>query len=356
MDFQLNTKITKRIQLSSGRFVLLLMPVVGLFLMPNISFACSWYDLICKLSPQDAYGQAQSVIVDSSIADVYEPMAPANNIDPLPKDIPAPITSGGDSFSAVEGPSTAAPDSMDNNPNGLISIYTVRSGDTLAKVANMFDVSVNTILWANDMTKGSTLKIGQTLVILPINGVMHTVVAGDTLKSIAKKYSGDLNEIADFNDLAITDKLAIGETIMIPDGEASTSIRPSATGPSKLFDSNGPSYAGYYMKPFIIGTRTQGIHGHNGVDYGMPVGSPLYAAASGVVIISKSSGYNGGYGKYIVIQHPNGTQTVYGHMSNPAVSVGQSVSQGQYIGASGNTGKSTGPHLHLEVRGAKNPF
>ena len=316
--------------------------------MPNVSHASffSW------LTGQDASAQAQAVIINNSPSDVYEPPAPANNIDPLPKDIPTPVTSGGDSLSAVEGPSTAAPDSV-GNPNGLISIYIVRSGDTLAKVANMFDVSVNTILWANDMTKGSTLKVGQTLVILPMNGVMHTVVAGDTLKSITKKYSGDLNEIADFNDLAITDKLAIGDTIMIPDGEVSTSIRPSA---SKYVDSSGPTYSGYYMKPFIVGTRTQGIHGHNGVDYGMPVGSPLYAAASGVVIISKSSSYNGGYGRYVVIQHSNGTQTVYGHMSNPVVSVGQAVTQGQYIGASGNTGKSTGPHLHFEVRGAKNPF
>jgi len=209
------------------------------------------------------------------------------------------------------------------------------------------------------MSKGAALKVGQTLVILPISGVMHTVVKGDTLNTIAKKYSGDIDEIASFNDLKISDKLAIGDTVMIPDGQVSSSIRPSASSNSsgsKLITSGGPAYDGYYKKPFIGGHKTQGLHGYNGVDYGMPVGNSLYAAASGVVIISKNSGYNGGYGKYIVIQHPNNTQTVYGHMSDTAVFVGQKVTQGQLIGYSGNTGKSTGPHLHFEIRGAKNPF
>jgi murein DD-endopeptidase MepM/ murein hydrolase activator NlpD len=82
----------------------------------------------------------------------------------------------------------------------------------------------------------------------------------------------------------------------------------------------------------------------------------LYAAAGGTVIISKNSGWNGGYGNYVVIQHPNKTQTVYGHMTTTVVSVGQAVTKGQLIGYSGNTGKSTGPHLHFEIRGAKNPF
>lgn len=258
------------------------------------------------------------------------------------------------------GPSTLAPEIIDNS-NGQISIYIVRSGDTLAGIAEMFDVSTNTVLWANDLARGSTLKVGQSLVILPMSGVIHTVVSGDTLATIAKKYGGDITEIASFNDFKISDKLAVGTKVMIPDGEMSFSTRPSTVSSSgttaKLVPSSGgPEYAGYYQKPFSVGVRTQGLHGYNGVDYGMPVGSPLYAAAAGIVIISKSDGYNGGYGKYVAIQHPNGTQTVYGHMSNPLVSVGQAVTKGQLIGYSGNTGKSTGPHLHFEIRGAKNPF
>lgn len=257
------------------------------------------------------------------------------------------------------GPSTQAPEAFDTS-SGQISVYVVRSGDTFAGIAEMFDVSVNTILWANDMTRSSVLKAGQNLVILPMSGVMHTVVSGDTLNTIAKKYSGDVDEISSFNEMKPTDKLVIGDTIMIPDGEMSFSTRPSSVTSgqtSRLVSSyGGPEYVGYYQKPFLTGRKTQGLHGYNGVDYGMPVGTPIYAAASGVVIISRTSGYNGGYGLYVAIQHPNGTQTVYGHLSNVVVSVGQTVKQGQIIGNSGNTGKSTGAHLHFEVRGAKNPF
>jgi murein DD-endopeptidase MepM/ murein hydrolase activator NlpD len=102
--------------------------------------------------------------------------------------------------------------------------------------------------------------------------------------------------------------------------------------------------------------RTQGIHGYNGVDLAAGVGTPILAAAGGEVIVAKGSGWNGGYGNYVVIKHPNGTQTLYAHMSSTAISSGAQVSGGEVIGYVGNTGRSTGSHLHFEVRGAKNPF
>ena len=226
----------------------------------------------------------------------------------------------------------------------------------------MFDVSVNTILWANDLSKNSSLKEGQTLVILPISGVIHTVVKGDTLKSIAKKYGGDVTEITQFNDLKITDALAIGDQVIIPDGEGSSSITtPKSSGTKTNFVYNVPSYNSYYIAPWANASgvhQTQGLHGyHNAaVDYGMPVGTPLYAAANGTAIISRNSGWNGGYGNYVILQHSNNTQSIYGHMTKTIISPGQYVIQGQLIGYSGNTGNSTGPHLHFEIRGAKNPF
>jgi len=85
-------------------------------------------------------------------------------------------------------------------------------------------------------------------------------------------------------------------------------------------------------------------------------GSAILASADGEVIISKNSGWNGGYGDYIVVKHANGTQTLYAHLSQSLVSVGQAVKQGDIIGAMGSTGKATGVHLHFEIRGAKNPF
>jgi len=356
MDFKIYIEIAKFLRSFFERFFLLLLILSVLFIKPIITQASLWSSVAGLFSGQDVSAQAE-VIIESNSQDMVL-SEPATNIDPTFRAGSGVVIDGGDALLPEVGPSTEAPDKIDNS-NGQISTYIVRSGDTFAKIAEMFDVSVNTILWANDMTKGSVLRAGQTLVILPMSGVMHTVVKGDTLNTIAKKYAGDVAEIANFNDLQVTAKLAIGDTLMIPDGQVSSSIRPSAvssSGTSRLISSGGPSYEGYYIKPFIGGHRTQGLHGYNAVDYGLDRGSELYAAAPGIIIISKNSGWNGGYGNYVVIQHPNGTQTVYGHMTSTAVSVGQSVMQGQKIGYSGNTGNSTGPHLHFEIRGAKNPF
>ena len=236
---------------------------------------------------------------------------------------------------------------------GQISVYIVRTGDTLSEIAEMFGVSANTIIWANDI-RGTSIKVGQELVILPISGVRHVVKSGDTLKSVATKYRADLNDVLLYNGLAIGDKIKSGDVIIIPDGVI------SATQVSSVKNSAGtrtyPVYSGYYIRPMTGGRKTQGIHGNNGVDLAAPTGTPILAAADGRVIVSRAGGYNGGYGSYIVISHPNGTQTLYAHLSQNSVFVGQNIVQGQTIGAEGNTGKSTGPHLHFEIRGAKNPF
>ncbi len=240
-----------------------------------------------------------------------------------------------------------------------ISLYVVHQGDTLPAIAKMFGVTVNTIRWANDI-KGNTISVGQTLIILPISGIQHTVKSGDTLQSIAKLHKGDLNEILQYNNLTRDTKLAVGDIIVIPDGEATVTTSSSGTKSGTTKSSSAyPVNDGYYMRPIIGGIRTQGIHGHNGVDLASSYGAKIYAAADGDVLISRSSGWNGGYGSYIVIKHGNGTQTLYGHLSGTAVSAGQHVTQGQVIGYMGNSGQVTGHtgiHLHFEIRGARNPF
>lgn len=243
-------------------------------------------------------------------------------------------------------------------PSDLISVYTVRPGDTIEAIAKMYNVSANTIRSTNDLKKGSVLKLGENLIILPITGVQHVVKKGETIKGLAKKYGGNFEEIVAYNDLDLNKGLTIGDTIIIPDGEESTivsSTKPGSKTPAKY---NGPSYSGYFMKPVTNYRRTQGLHGylHNAVDMAAPLGTSIYAAAEGKVIIAKTSGWNSGYGNYIVISHPNGTQTLYGHLSRVNVSVGERVSKGDNIAGMGSTGKSTGSHLHFEVRGAANPF
>lgn len=237
-----------------------------------------------------------------------------------------------------------------------ISVYVVREGDTISQIAEMFQVSANTIRWANDMTGKSTIHPGQTLVILPVTGIRHVVKKGDTIQSIAKKYGGDASEIISYNGLEKDAVLVVGEEIIVPDGEIATPVVSVSSGSSKSY--GGPSYEGYYMRP-VKGVRSQGLHGNNAVDIAAPEGTPIYAAASGEIIISQEGGWNGGYGNYIVIKHSNGTQTLYAHNKSNAVSVGQKVSQGDVIGYVGHTGRTTGPtgnHVHFEVRGAANPF
>ena len=237
--------------------------------------------------------------------------------------------------------------------NGEISVYVVRNGDTLSQIAEMFDVSAKTILWANDIADASRIQPGDELIILPITGVRHIVKKGDTLASIAKKYKGDVDDILAYNQLSLASDISIGDTIVIPDGVVETPAPVKSSG-SRAVVSGGGS-AGF-INPLPGALRTQGIHGYNGVDLAAPYGTPVRAAAAGDVIVARPTGWSGGYGIYVVIKHPNGTQTLYAHLSRLAVAVGDRVVAGQTIGYVGSTGRSTGNHLHFEVRGARNPF
>lgn len=260
-----------------------------------------------------------------------------------------------DSLIGEIGPNGSIANVYEESSTGEISVYVVREGDTLATVAKMFGVSTNTIKWSNDL-KSNTLTVGTRLTILPVSGITHTVQKGDTISSIAKKYNGDVDEIIEFNDLSVG-KISIGDKIIVPNGEISTNTLVKDSKKTPVISTNKiPTYSGYYMLP-TKGIRTRGVKpGHKGVDIANDVGTPIYASADGKVIVADDQGYNGGFGKYVVISHSNGTQTLYGHMSAVLTTVGATVEQGDLIGKMGNTGKSTGPHLHFEVRGAKNPF
>lgn len=237
-----------------------------------------------------------------------------------------------------------------------ITLYTVREGDNISVIARMFGVTVNTILWANDIRSSNLIKPGNVLVILPISGVKHIIKKGDTLASVAKEYHGDIDEISAFNGLLSDATLVVGEEIIIPNGEVSLPAPARSTGTRSIASGASlQSIVGYFLRP-VAGVRSQGLHGYNGVDLAASCGSPIAASAAGTVIVSKGYGWNGGYGNYIVVTHANGTQTLYAHNTSNVVSAGQYVSQGQAIGTVGSTGRSTGCHVHFEVRGAKNPF
>lgn len=250
---------------------------------------------------------------------------------------------------------------IEKRKNDQISVYEVKEGDTISQIANMFDVSVNTIRWANNLDR--EIRPGEQLVILPISGIKHTVKSGGTITDIAKKYKADAREIALFNGISIDANLVTGQEIIVPNVDlvqeetkkpAKTIVKSSGKSSSAPAASNGSSWL---IRPINGGSRSQGIHGYNAVDLAAQTGTPIYAAAGGSVIIAKADGgWNGGYGNYVVIKHSNGAQTLYAHMNSVSISQGQTVSQGASIGTVGNTGRSTGSHIHFEVRGAKNPF
>lgn len=304
-----------------------------------------------KVSDDTSYKNSQNMTVLKAVIN-NDPKASLATLEPTPISQNALI--------AEVGPLGTASD-IDEVVNTQISIYTVREGDSLSKIAELFDVSVNTIVWANNLNRNEGLKQGQNLVILPISGVRHQVKKGDTVSEIAKKYKADLDEILRYNDISINSKLIPGDVILIPDGELTTPIKSkpikgSMATNNPLHDADGPLFPGYYMRPVVGGTRSQGLHGYNAVDIAAPIGTPIYASAKGKVILSISGGWNGGYGSFIIISHDNGTQTLYAHNSKNIVKLGDVVDKGDLIAKVGQTGHATGPHVHFEIRGAKNPF
>lgn len=234
--------------------------------------------------------------------------------------------------------------------------YKVQTGDTVSAVAGKFGIDKDTIIWENNLASANAIKPGQTLRILPVSGINHKVVRGDTIYSIAKKYKANAQAIVDypFNDFIDNEtfSLAVGQTLIVPDGEKPDTV---ITSPSRYVamqktpSAGAVSATGNFAWP-ISGVITQRFGWyHTGVDIAAGFGTPIVAADSGSVIVA-SWPDNSGYGLRVVIDHGNGYNTWYGHMSRVAVSAGQTVKRGDVIGYEGSTGRSTGPHLHFEVR------
>jgi len=243
-----------------------------------------------------------------------------------------------------------------------LTIYTVRDGDTISGVAARFAITINTIIWANDL-KSNQLKTGSHLVILPISGVSYSTKKGDTIESIAKKFKTEASSIIEFNQLA-NNYIPENKELIIPNGIIEAPILVIKNKKSK----SGSSYIKRYsialtpnndllQKPLLVGRISQGLHGrNNGVDVASPCGTPIFPSAPGLIIRADDIGWNGGYGYNIIIQHSDGSETLYGHLSKVIVTVGDYVSYNKIIGLVGNTGRSTGCHLHFEARGNKNPY
>jgi murein DD-endopeptidase MepM/ murein hydrolase activator NlpD len=251
--------------------------------------------------------------------------------------------------------------------------YIVKTGDTLSTIAEDWDVTVDTIKWANDLSS-DIVRPGQSLDIPPSDGVLITVKEGDTLSGLAKKYDANDQAIADFNWLDYPFTLTEGEVLFIPEGKMPAPapvIARRSTPSSYVYNRNVPSSnvgaadpnVGKFLGwPVAGGGRiTQYYKGyyHRGIDIADKSLPNIVAPASGTVIFAGCYGtcpplgstYGGSnYAWSIQIDHGNGYTTWYAHLKNIYVKSGQTVSTGQAIGQMGSTGRSTGPHLHFEVR------
>lgn len=229
--------------------------------------------------------------------------------------------------------------------------YIVQEGDTLASLSQKFGISLETLLWANDLNKNSTLTPGKTLIVLPVSGILHLVKNGDTIAGIAKTYQANSQEIIAFNNLADEGQIFIGDLLIIPNGK-----KPKAPPQYQQV----PLPQSYFICSIPAPCRiTQGKHWYNAVDFSNgKCGDPVYAAAGGTV---QKTGYGNVSGNYVQIVHPSSAVTYYGHLSSIVVKAGESVYQGQIIGYVGYTGYTipkgpAGCHLHFDVRFAANPF
>lgn len=244
---------------------------------------------------------------------------------------------------------------VSDKPPSEVRSYTVKEGDTLSSLAEKFDVSIDSIKWANESVDFKKLKVGASVKIPPVTGIVYKVKPGDTIYSLAKKFQTSEQAIVDFPFNTFSDDetfaLVAGQTLVIPDG-----IMPDApAAPAPRFaniltpDAGAVSATGSFVWP-AYGRITQGFRWyHPAIDVANHDGGAILAADAGTVVLAGWS--NAGYGNHIIIDHGNGFKTLYAHLSSLAVVQGQRVVRGATLGQMGSTGRSTGTHLHFEIHG-----
>ena len=294
---------------------------------------------------------------------------PTAQPDKNPPAIPLPNSEtgggGGGGFEAISR-NIQLKTNMPERPRYSVDKYTVARGDSVFAIAEKYNITPETLLWANyDSLQDNphNLKPGITLNVPPTNGIYYQWKDGDTLDSVANEFKTDADSILGWpgNDIDLTNPTVDpGTWVMVPDGEREfvqwliPTIATGSSGTSSTSSSSCPGGAvgsGAFVWPadnhFLSGNDYWS--GHLGIDIAAGEGAPVYAADSGVVTMAQG-GDNYGYGNVIQIDHGNGYSSVYAHLSVIGVSPCQSVYAGQWIGSAGNTGNSQGAHLHFEVR------
>lgn len=315
-------------------------------------------------------------------AEIVEPQQSAAQAASLPSPMPTeslsgmpPLVTSDDSITGIPREPRLHTD-VPSRPRHEVTIYTVKDGDTVFGIAEKFGLNPETILWGNQYILGDNphnLLPGQKLNILPVNGAYHKWSAGDGLNGVAKFFGVTPDDIINFPGNNLTPEsvgdwskpnIEAGAWLVIPGGTRefvswSAPVIPlddpkvgEVLGPGACTEvATGAVGAGLFIYPvnnrFISGYKFLPEANHSGIDLDGNEGDPVYAVDNGVVVYA---GWNQwGYGNVIVINHGNGWQTLYAHLSAIYVTCGQSVWQTNVIGAVGNTGNSSGAHLHFEM-------
>ena len=254
-----------------------------------------------------------------------------------------------ESLQRIALPFTIVPE----RPRDTLETYTVQAGDTILGIAGKYGLQPETILWANPSIEQNPdrISIGDQIKVLPVNGVLHVVKPGDTLSSLAAKYKVTAEAIAGYKSNQLSNAataLVVGAEIVVPGGQKQIVAQQVVTSYSGPVPTGAAKGSGAFLWP-TSGSITQKYwSGHAAIDIGSWTGAPVKASDGGYVV-EAGRGWSSGYGNHVVVDHGNGFRTLYAHLNSIFVSPGESVSKGQQLGTVGNTGNSTGPHLHFEV-------
>ena len=334
-----------------GYFVVMVMAVLLIIFKGSSDYQASIFNSLLSTYIEETAASITYLESENQLADMSNAFAYAEGIQKIQK--PSVFNTIQDN--SVIFRSTILTDILEefSDRGSEVITYTVQEGDSLSFIASDYGVSVNTIIAANNLKSPDQISPGMELKIPPVNGVLHKVKSGDTVELLAKKYSVEGESIISFNYLPLTGELDVGRELIIPGGKLPQTIKPVVETIKRF--AYLPNLGSFFSAP-TTGYNWGRIHGRNGVDMANSCGTPIYAVADGSVTMVKTSGWNGGFGKYLKIQHSNGTETLYAHISKITTSLGNSVLKGEQVGLMGTTGRSTGCHLHFEVHGAINPL
>lgn len=315
--------------------------------------------------------RAEAITLPGLAATVPEFTVSALEAAPVPLTVIAPdvsaeelLTASDGTIAAVRALTTAQETAA--QPTDMVTVarapeqlplfyrYEVQSGDTLIRIGERFGVSAQHLVWNNIhlILDEDLLTVGDRLQVPSVEGIIHSVRVGETLTEIASGYDAEVADVIAFpaNGLSDPNLLQEGSMILVPGGrivpKPAPALRPVL--PSAQFVDRSPSATGFIWPVVDVITSFYGAYHPLGIDINAPFVSVAAASAGQVVFVGGDPCCS--YGLYVDIRHDQGYETRYAHLSSFEVTIGQWVEQGQVLGVSGNSGRSTGPHLHFELR------